>query len=311
MHFCSTRTRGIDHMLNYNKLRYFYTVANHLNFTNAAKELFISQSAVSRHMRELEEELHAELFIRTNRNLILTDAGKILLEEVSSFFSREEELIKKVRAAANKTNTELSIGFMGIQPAFHMSSISNEMIMEYPNLTINMRRYNMDEVETAIHMHEIDIALRLRMGSFDDINLEHLILDSAPPAIVVSKRHPLSNKKTADLAEFRNDRLLMLSEKDSAVPYRYTKTLFERHHLKPKDILVYDQVETILMMIHSDAGISLLSKFAATDQFSDLCIIDINIKDHIDLELIWRKNDDNPLIPVFAEKLRATFWSLS
>ena len=60
--------------MNYNKLKYFYIVAKHLNFTKAAEELFISQSAVSRHMKE--EEFGTKLFLRTNRNLILTNAGK-------------------------------------------------------------------------------------------------------------------------------------------------------------------------------------------------------------------------------------------
>lgn len=61
--------------MNYNKLRYFYTVAQTLNFTKAAEQLYISQSAVSRHMKELEEDFGVPLFVRTNRDLILTDAG--------------------------------------------------------------------------------------------------------------------------------------------------------------------------------------------------------------------------------------------
>ena len=296
-------------MLNYNKLKIFFTVAQTLNFTRASEELFISQSAVSRHMKELEEELGAVLFIRTNRDLILTEAGRVLYQEIAPFYSREEEILRKVYDAAGTGQKELRIGFMGIQQAFHIPAIVNNMLLTDANLSIRMKRYNWDEIEPAVESYKIDVALRLRMGSFDASQLDHQILDAAPPAIVTSDRHPAASKESVCLEDFKNDHFLMLSETDSALPNSFTHMLFKKHGFQPRKLSVYDQPETILMMIHSDAGISLLSRFAATDQFPDLRVLDISIPDMIYLELIWRRSDSNPMIRLSVEQMKELFTS--
>jgi DNA-binding transcriptional LysR family regulator len=289
--------------MNYNKLRYFYTVAQTLNFTKAADELFVSQSAISRHMKELEEDFGVSLFVRTNRDLILTDAGKTLFEEIQYLFSRENEIYQKVRAAAFQEVARLNIGFMGIKPAYHIPAIVNQMLLEHSSLSINLRRYNWDDILPALNCNEIDVGLRLRMGDFTETEYNHLVLDQAYPAMVVSSRHPMAQKKRAVLSAFKNDMFLMLSKKDSAIPYSYTKKLFEQYGFSPKSYSEYDQVETILMLIHSNAGVSLLSRFAATDQFPDLQVIELDQIDALYLELVWKKTNSNPFISIFADKL--------
>ena len=298
-----------DNTMNYKKLRYFYTVAQTLNFTKAAEQLYISQSAVSRHMKELEEDFGVPLFVRTNRDLILTDAGRVLKDEVQQWFSREDEIYQKVRAAAFKNITRFNIGFMGIRPAYHIPAIVNQMLLESPDLSVNLRRYNWDEILASLNCNETDICLRLRMGEFQDENYEHFVLDQAYPAMVVSARHPMAKEKKASLKAFRNERFLILSGKDSAIPYSYTRKMFQKSGFIPQSS-EYDQVETILMMIHSDAGVSLLSRFAATDQFPDLCIVELEEIDPLYLELIWKKNNANAFIPNFVEKLNAYYTNL-
>ncbi|MCD8217237.1 MAG: LysR family transcriptional regulator [Clostridiales bacterium] len=290
--------------MNYNKLNYFYTVAQTLNFSKAAEHLYISQSAVSRHMKELEADFGVTLFIRTNRDLILTDAGQVLYDEIRLFFSRENELYQKVRSAAQGRVPKLNIGFMGIRPAFHIPSIINEMILQIPDFSVNLKRYNWDDILPALDYKEIDIGLRLRMGEMQDSKYNHLVLDKDYPAMVVSERHPMAGKKHAMIEDFKNDNFLMLLKKDSAIPHTYTKRLMKNSGFSNHSYTEYDQVETILMLIHSDAGVSLLSRFAATDQFPDLNIIDLDGIDPLYLELVWRKNNDNPMIPLFAEHLK-------
>lgn len=67
--------------MNYNKLRYFYEVSCTLNLTRAAQNLYISQPALSKHIADLERDFGVPLFIRTNRNLLLTQAGEVLRED--------------------------------------------------------------------------------------------------------------------------------------------------------------------------------------------------------------------------------------
>ncbi len=293
--------------MNYNKLNYFYTVAQTLNFTKAAEQLYVSQSAISRHMKELEEDFGTPLFIRTNRNLILTEAGKVLYNEISLFFSREEELYQKVRAASNVNVDKLNIGFMGIRPAYHIPSIVNDMLIQLPDLSVNLRRYNWDAIIPALNFNKIDVGLRLRMEEDADKHITHFFLGIDYPAMVVSNRHPLAEKKHASIRDFKNDMFFLLSEKDSVIPYSYTWKMLREAGLSSITYTEYDEAETILMMIHADAGVSVLSRFAATDQFPDLKIIELDGVDPIYCELVWRSENDNPMIPIFAERLKKDY----
>lgn len=291
--------------MNYNKLKYFYNVSQTLNFTKSAEQLYVSQSAISRHMKELEDDFGVELFVRTNRDLILTEAGQVLADEIRLFFSKEEELYQKVRAAAFGTPEKLNVGFMGIQPAYHVPTIVNEMVLEHPGLSVNLRRYNWDDIIPALKSNEIDVGIRLRMGEFNEPDYEHFVLDQDYPAIVVSTRHPMAFKNIASLSDFKNDTFLMLSKRDSALPHIYTKSLFQKSGFSPKKYAEYDQVETILMLIHSDAGVSLLSRFAATDQFPDLHVVNLKDMDPLYLELVWKRGNTNPFIEDFKVRMYA------
>ena len=289
--------------MNYNKLKYFYHVSQTLNFTKSAEELYVSQSAISRHMKELEVDFGVELFVRTNRDLILTEAGQVLADEIRLFFSKEDELYQKVRAAAFGSPQKLNVGFMGIQPAYHVPAIVNEMVIENPGLSVNLRRYNWDDIIPALNCNEIDVGIRLRMGEFDQPDYEHFVLDTDKPAMIVSGRHPLANVTRASLKDFSYDTFLTLSKKDSALPHTYTKKLFQKTGFSPKKVAEYDQAETILMLIHSDAGVSLLSRFAAIDQFPDLHVVDLEEMDPLHLELIWKRGNSNPFIDLFCQKM--------
>ena len=293
--------------MNYNKLSYFYTVAQILNFTKAADELYVSQPAISRHIRDLEDDFGVPLFIRTNKDLILTEAGQVLFDEIKLFFSREQELYQKVRAAAFPQAEQLSIGFMGIRPAYHIPVIVNEMLKESPALSVNLRRYNWDEIIPALRHREIDVGLRLRMGALEYEDLASCILDEDMPAMVVSDRHPTASQEAAVIQDYKNDHFLLLSQKDSAIPHNYTFDLFKRMHMTPRKYTIYDQVETILMLIHSDAGVSLLSRFAATDQFPDLRVVPLANLSPMYLELIWKKDAKNTCIFSFVEKMQAYY----
>ena len=276
--------------MNYNKLRYFYEVAKSLNMTRAAEQLYISQSALSRHIKELEQDFNVPLFTRTNRDLILTGAGKVLFQESERIFSGEQELYQKVRRASFSEDSRLSIGFMGIKPAFYIPKIVKNMLQEYPELMMSMKRYNWDDIVPALKCDEINIALRLRISNEPEPGMETLLLDQSAPAILVSSRHPCARKQHVQLSDFQNDTFFMLSELDSTVPYSYTQNLFKQHNFHPAEIVKYNQSETILMMVHTNSGVSLLSEFAATDQFDDIIIKPLKETTPLYLELVWQKN---------------------
>ena len=83
-------------------LEYFLVVVKYLNISKAAKELFISQPALSKQISQLEAELGVILFDRTKHSLKLTHAGEVLLSETNELFKKQDELRQRVRAASSR-----------------------------------------------------------------------------------------------------------------------------------------------------------------------------------------------------------------
>jgi DNA-binding transcriptional LysR family regulator len=297
--------------MNYNKLFYFQIVAKHLNFTKAAEELYISQSAVSRHMKELEDDFGVKLFVRTNRNLLLTKAGKVLYEKTHDIFSRESEIYSAVRAAEFGEIPELRIGAMGIKSAYTIPIIANELINDIPNLKVSMQRFNWDTIGPALKRNEIHVALRLRFGKQIESNLNYRLLDCGTPSMIVHKTHRLADRASAHMSEFAKDTFLVLSQKESSIPFRHTLNFFRKNQMQPDKILKCGTPEELVMMVNSAAGVSLMSKFALIDQFPDIRIIDIKDSDPLYLELVWLKesNRDIPvdIIEKFAAKMQSRY----
>lgn len=77
------------------QLRYFIAVAEHLNFTEAARELFVAQSAVSQQIADLEKKVGVQLFIRNKRSVQLTKAGTVLLKEANDLIKKLKKPLKR------------------------------------------------------------------------------------------------------------------------------------------------------------------------------------------------------------------------
>src|SRR5947209_17800444 len=94
-------------------LRYFQAVAEELSFSKAAHRLHVAQPALSRTVKEMEEQLGIELLSRTRRTVALTPAGAVLLHEIGVLLQRLDESLRRVRRIAAGEEGELRLGYIG------------------------------------------------------------------------------------------------------------------------------------------------------------------------------------------------------
>ena len=154
-------------------LKYFLVVATERNISNAAKILYVSQPALSKQLKNLEEELGVILFKRGNRNITLTEDGVY-------FLTKAKEILALVdTAVANLTQEdivggEINIGAGESAQMGHIFKIINDMMIDYPNIKTNVTSGNADEMLLKLDNGTLDFAITF--GFVDKSKYEHLSL---------------------------------------------------------------------------------------------------------------------------------------
>jgi DNA-binding transcriptional LysR family regulator len=141
--------------LDLRKVRYFLAVAERLHFGRAAEDLLIAQPALSRQIRALERELHAELFVRDSRRVELTDAGRRLLADAGPLLAAADAARRRVARAAEEGPGRLVVGF---RSGVRVTGAVRALAAARPGVTVDVRRLDWDDQGAAVLDGRVDLA---------------------------------------------------------------------------------------------------------------------------------------------------------
>lgn len=148
----------VDPPVELRQLRYFVAVAEELHFGRAAARLHMSQSPLSRAIRELERDLGVVLFVRTTRRVELTDAGLLLLERSRRALAEIDGAVADARRSARAESAVVSVGFGPFDRAV-MTAIAEEIGAEHPELTVRLEEEVSSESLRRVGVHELSAAV--------------------------------------------------------------------------------------------------------------------------------------------------------
>ncbi|MBM7455796.1 DNA-binding transcriptional LysR family regulator [Oceanisphaera litoralis] len=235
-------------------LRYFVVVAQELNLTRAAEKLFIAQPPLTRQIKQLEEELEVQLFIRKSRGLELTQGGQYFLQQVHTIMDKLEASIEGTRQVAQHRKTVFSIGF--VPSVFYgQLPLMVRRLRRNKNLEIVLHELKTQEQVEALKSGKIDIGFgRIRI---DDPDVKQEMLFNEPLIAALPAGHPLTGNKPT---------MQQLAE----VPFVAFPTgsgpnfsdmalgLFHRRGLKIQVIQQVNDLQTALSLVASDMGFALV-----------------------------------------------------
>lgn len=294
--------------MNYNKLRYFYEVSRTLNLTRAAQNLYISQPALSKHIADLEQDLGVQLFVRTNRNLVLTRGGEVLAGECARIFADEEEIYRRVRAAATPESVGLKLAFMGIDAAYRVPDLLSELNRRWPHINVRTRRLNWDKVYEAVENGSIDVGLKLSSCENYPDHIGRCILREDHVAAILPADHPLAGAGPIGVEQLKEESFVFLTKEESAIPHDHALRLCREAGFTPRIAASYPNVETVVMMVRAGAGVALLSPFAPLGGLSGVVCVPLATSPAVSLDLLWRKENDNPAIQLLVECAKEFQW---
>ncbi|WIA60425.1 LysR substrate-binding domain-containing protein [Stenotrophomonas sp. BIO128-Bstrain] len=234
-------------------LRCFLAVAEELHFARAAERLHIEQSPLSRTIKELEEDLGEQLFVRTSRSTRLTRAGKLLMAHVPRIFTALQQARESVKAAANGFHGQLRIALSdGITPS-RLPTLLALCRQEEPEVEIRLFEVPLSQQLKGLHDDLYDVGFAQSDEVGEGIVAEAVWSDQL--MVAVPARHPLLKHKRIPLEEMLRYPLVLCDPLACEGHARQVERVLRRADLEP---LIAERVASCdLMMALVSAGFAL------------------------------------------------------
>lgn len=268
-----------------NNLRIFIQVAEKGSFTQVANELYISQPAISRAIKALEDELKVKLFFRDKRNgLILTDAGAKILLLARQMADTENRIYQTAFRENNFLGGRVRVASMPILTSVILSKVFYRFREKYPYVTIELLEGSSAEIRKAVEEHQVDFGLT--SSPFGALDKQVVFLDRM---ISVSRE-----SFPSDAPVFLNQN----TEKYILCRAGYETVLEElkEQKIKLEHCFTVQQAETVINLVKQGNGIGILSELVLNATPNSLYRHTISPKVEMEIGII--ANDLNDLSPV-------------
>lgn len=159
------------------RLKVFVSVAHYLNFTKASKELYISQPAISKHIKELEVTYGVQLFERMGGKIILTTAGTAFLRHAKSILESYRALSLEMNLLTGNFNGTLHVGASTTIAQYLLPALIARFISRFPEIHLTMLTGNSEQVEQALMEHRIDVGLVEGSSRHAGLRYSHFMKD--------------------------------------------------------------------------------------------------------------------------------------
>jgi DNA-binding transcriptional LysR family regulator len=244
-------------------LRYFVAVAEEENVSRAALKLHVSQPALSRQVRDLEEEIGFLLLERSAKSVRLTEAGRAFLPEARVVLQRAEDAVKAARAVATGGRGELHVGYAPSLTARILPPTLRAFQAELPNVRVRLHDFSTEEMLAGLREGKLQIAfvVRLTPALLRGLRFEELARDSI--CLAVAPKHPLAGRRHVTLAEAAREPLITYSRKDYPDAHENLAAMFAAIKSKPRIAEEHDSVSSLIAAVEAGNGVAVAPRSLA------------------------------------------------
>lgn len=241
------------------QIKYFIAVAKTLNFSDAAKELYITQGTLSQQIKQLEDEMGSALFNRTSHKVTLTEAGLEMLPLARQTLESSVECFQRIsdlrKGVSGTLNIGLTTSFKGI-----LNDALKVYLKEYPGVKLNISYDTFADLVPKLEEHEIDFFIAFKPAAvYEDIETDPFI--ETELCAVMSKDHPLSDRESLTLEELERHRIILPG---AGLQARKAFDRFVDADTSSLNIcLEMNNPNGIIKLVHSTKLIAIMSSLAA------------------------------------------------
>ncbi len=287
-----------SNQLNFQQLKIIREAArSHFNLTEVANVLYTSQSGVSRHIKELEDELGVELFIRRGKRLLgMTEPGKALLTMAERILNEAANIRRLADNFANSDNGRLHVATTHTQARYALPGIIKEFRTHYPQVQLVLHQGSPSEIVSMLLNGETDIGLASELLSGNE-GIASFPYYSWHHTILVPRGHPL-----AELPEIKLDDLSawpLVTYQTGLTGRAKVDAAFAQVGITPDIVLSAQDSDVIKTYVELGMGVGILADMAI-DSVKDSNLIRLNAEHLFSANTVWFGLKKSKLQPNFA-----------
>lgn len=258
---------------NLSSYRIFYTVANTGNISKAAKELYISQPAISKSIQKLEESVGCKLFSRSSRGVVLTDEGKLLYEHVSSAFETLTLGEEKLRRSIELGVGHLKIGVSATLCKYMLLPYLKEFIRRNPHISISITCQSTNETLRLLEDNKIDIGLIGKPENLKNIHFD--FLEEIEDVFVATKDY-IRNLRARGIQknQILSSSTLMLLDKNN-MTRQYIDDYLQDNQIVIKDSIDISNMDLLIDFARIGVGVACVIKSFVSEDLASGALVEI------------------------------------
>lgn len=289
------------------KITFFITVVEHGSFSQAAKALYLSQSAISQQITQLENELGLKLFDRSYYRPELTPAGRYYYQECKKLLAQYHQIEKRLYQFNQTTEKTLHIGITGPLETKHVPFIIKRYKKYYPNIAIKLKKVKFEMGVWQLEKGILDVCFGIGNDFKNKEKISTLTLMPHQVCVICSKEHPWANRQTITGAELANAPIVALARNFGTLFYADFLQSFKEDGVTPHIVQEVNELEELLLAVKINVGIGLISK-EVLNGYDDVCILDlVHTHHHADFCLGYLPENNPPYINNFIQTASTYF----
>ena len=251
-------------------LRYFLALAEDLSFTRAAERLHVSQPPLSLQIRQLEEEIGAQLFSRTSRRVELTRAGHGFLKDARAILERVDASVSRAAAIDSGLAGRLDIGLSGSHFFGPLPELIATYSQQHPDVSILLHELGPFVQLEALRERHLDLSISRTL--VNDVQLRSTHLWADPIVAVLPPNHPLKHRKRLDLADLRSENFVALKLETSAFS-QHIRDCCMQAGFTPKVVQQVAEIPAIVSLVAAGMGMALIPKSISHLYADKICVV--------------------------------------
>jgi|GEM_PF-718516 len=284
------------------KLHEFVVLSQCLNFSKAAGQLYLTQSVLSRHIHDLEQQVGAKLLMRSTHNVELTEIGMIFLKDCEVILHQYDAALERIHNASSGLSGTLSVGFS----TYGSKDIISKFILYFsrihPNIQLKINAYEAEELAVALENDKLDMGFAMDFTKTDLDGFEKILLYRDSLYVFFPSSHPFSTRETLCIHDLSSQPIIALTARTNPKTDLLHHKLFFQYESEYRVIKEAPNIQSALFLVTLNQGLLILPEHVVPFTPSSLTKKKLRDEDcYVDTSLVYKDSSTNPAINLFYD----------